>query len=178
MNKIKNNKKGFTLLELLVVVLIIGILAAIALPQYQHVVDKSRYANLMNITKAIAEANERYYMVHDKYSTNFSKLDIDIPANSMSNNKAIAYFDWGYCRLANQQEVICYDMVRLKNLFTVYYKNSSFPARRNAMYCGALTRERNSRFDKVCQAFGNYKELTDASYDGQTYPCLFYHFGK
>ena len=36
------NKKGFTLLELLVVVLIIGILASIALPQYTKAVEKAK----------------------------------------------------------------------------------------------------------------------------------------
>ena len=74
----KINKLGFTLLELLVVVLIVGILAAIALPQYQMAVMKSRYSAMMDIVNAINDAEERYYLVHDKYSETFDGLDIDI----------------------------------------------------------------------------------------------------
>lgn len=45
------NEKGFTLIELMIVVAIIGILSAIAIPAYQYYVSKSQ------ITAAIAELN-------------------------------------------------------------------------------------------------------------------------
>ncbi len=80
-NKQKNLKQGFTLLELLVVVLIIGILAAIALPQYKMAVGKSKFATLKNLTKSIANAAQRYYLLHNTYA-GISKLDIEIPEDS------------------------------------------------------------------------------------------------
>ena len=116
------NKKGFTLLELLVVVLIIGILAAIALPQYRSAVDKSRYVALMDITRALAEANERFYLLHNKYSTDFTELDINIPAKTISG--ATAYFDWGDCFLSGQREAQCTNNTTLKNQFVIKYNQS------------------------------------------------------
>jgi len=74
--KNKTLNKGFTLLELLVVVLIIGILAAIALPQYQLAVGKARYSTLKNMTKSLAEAEEIYYMTNNEYTTKLSDLDL------------------------------------------------------------------------------------------------------
>ena len=71
------NNKGFTLIELLVVVLIIGILAAIALPQYFKAVEKSKASEALSLLGSIASAQQRNYLVNDKYATDFSSLDLD-----------------------------------------------------------------------------------------------------
>ena len=73
------NKKAFTLLELLVVVLIIGILAAIALPQYRMAVTKARFAELKTVTRSLAGATQRYYLTNDAYPASLSSLDIEMP---------------------------------------------------------------------------------------------------
>ena len=77
------NKKifnqGFTLLELLVVVLIIGILASIALPQYNKAVEKSRGTQALTMLNAIVKSSEIFYLTNGRYATQFNELDIDIP---------------------------------------------------------------------------------------------------
>lgn len=90
-NKQKNLKQGFTLLELLVVVLIIGILAAIALPQYRKAVGRAELAQVISATKAITNAEERFYLANDEYTTNLQDLDINWPNNTVQCNLSASY---------------------------------------------------------------------------------------
>ena len=88
MEKIKISSKGFTLLELLVVVLIIGILAGIALPQYKRVIERVHAMEAVQTIKAASDAIERYYLINGNYPAEvlnwdwIEDLDIDIPRTS------------------------------------------------------------------------------------------------
>ncbi len=73
------NKQAFTLIELLVVVLIIGILTAVALPQYTLAVNKTRFANLRTMATALIKASEAYYLANNEWPNNFDELALDLP---------------------------------------------------------------------------------------------------
>lgn len=73
--KIKKNK-GFTLVEIMIAVLIIGILAAISVTQYKKSVLKSRFSSLIPIAKSVYDGQEVFYLSHGKYANNFASLDV------------------------------------------------------------------------------------------------------
>ena len=75
--------RAFTLIEVLVVVLIIGILAAIAIPKYLIATEKSRYMQLIVQMRAIKEAQELYYLANGEYTTNLGALDIKLPYSNI-----------------------------------------------------------------------------------------------
>ena len=70
----KPGKKGFTLTELLIVVLVMGILAAIATPLYLRTIKKSRASDALNVLTAAAERQESYFINNGKYAAGFTEL--------------------------------------------------------------------------------------------------------
>ncbi len=70
-------KNGFTLIELVVVILIIGILTAVALPQYEKAVWKSRAVQLQTAVKSISSAQEVYFLANGTYAVEYAQLDVD-----------------------------------------------------------------------------------------------------
>ena len=101
--KSKNNK-GFTLIEIMVTVLIIGILAAIALPQYNKSVERSRFAEARIIMNAIIK-NAQLCQLNKgsqcSYEEIFNKTSIEYPSELQTDCVDYVcfrtkYWDFGY----------------------------------------------------------------------------------
>jgi prepilin-type N-terminal cleavage/methylation domain-containing protein len=68
LSKMKRNNKGFTLIELMIVVAIIGILAAIAIPQFSSYRQRAQDSAAKSTLKNLATAQEDYYVQNETYA--------------------------------------------------------------------------------------------------------------
>ena len=69
-----NNNKGFTIIELLIVIAIIGILASIAAPSFQRSVIRAREASLRNSLFILRDVLDQYYADHGDYPETLEAL--------------------------------------------------------------------------------------------------------
>jgi len=81
MKNLVRKKRGFSLIELMVVVAIIAILAAIAIPAYGRYAFRARRADGQELLLRIANAQERYYAGNNHYGS-LSDIGFASPVNS------------------------------------------------------------------------------------------------
>jgi len=167
------NKKGFTLLELLVVVLIIGILAGIALPQYQMAVTKAKVASILPIMRRWKDALAEYKLQHGYYCDNGScpnggTLGVNWPSdwrggkNKPCQDRASCGNDyWNNCTASSI--VHCDHCIDADNCFSIVMYQADDPEEDLA---GNMTCEPyGTEAEKVCKALGgHYLEDVNSSY--------------
>lgn len=66
--------KGFTLIELMVVMTIVALLIAVAVPRYFHSVDKARESTLRHDLNVMREAIDKFYGDHERYPASLEEL--------------------------------------------------------------------------------------------------------
>ncbi len=67
MKALRANRSGFTLIEVLIVVIILGVLAAVAIPQFSGSTDDARLASLDTDLAQLRNAIELYYHQHNNF---------------------------------------------------------------------------------------------------------------
>ena len=79
-NRKNLNRGGFSLVELAVVIVIIGVLAAFAVPRFRASVERSKAAEAFNYLASIQAAQERYHARQGTYASLLTDLDIQFSA--------------------------------------------------------------------------------------------------
>jgi len=73
---------GFTLVELMVVVAIIGVMSAIAIPSYSSYMKKARRADAKVGLQKLADKQERFYLQNNVYTTLFTATGLNTSTTS------------------------------------------------------------------------------------------------
>ena len=144
---------AFALIELLVVVLIIGILAAVALPQYTKAVEKSRLATVIPLARSIKDAQEVYYLANGTYAQNAEDLGIEFTCP-----------DGFTCAISKDVATGgSYDKVEFKRkdkgygiVYSYDHRTDQLPGQ---LYCWAFTSDKEAM--SICKTYGTGSTSSD-----------------
>lgn len=91
MTNMKTNQQGFTLIELMIVVAIIGILAAVAIPAYQDYTIRAKLSEVMVIASAAKTSTSEYYLSTGSMPDSTGDAGINTSADQSEYLKSIGF---------------------------------------------------------------------------------------
>lgn len=146
----KGTSLGFTLIEVLVVVLIIGILTSIALPQYRKAVVKTKALSLLPLIRTIDSAEQVYYATYMRYTEKLTDLDITLPAGgSVNSTGTVIEYNEFVCLTYENNSVYCNSKDPLAPSIEKYFGVDYF-----------ICWPGNNPFkQKLCQSLPNSKDM-------------------
>ena len=83
------NEAGLTLIELMVVVVILGIISAIAIPSISNAINSAKQNTTIATLSTIQTALQQYYTDHDAYPTELAQLTNKTDANGLADSAGV-----------------------------------------------------------------------------------------
>ena len=125
----KNMQKGFTLIELMIVVAIIGILAAIALPAYQDYTKRAHVSEGLSLAGGAKSAMTEYYSDKGEWPNSNTAAGIALPESIKGNAVKTVPVD------ASKIEIVC--NTKVQNNSTLVLKADATEGGAVQWKCGA-----------------------------------------
>ena len=121
MSKRKKNEGGFTLIELIMVIVILGIISAVAIPKFLSLSDSAKLSAARGVGGAIASSISAE---HADWLINASPYDLDDVLSSTAFTSGIAYI--GVDAAPGDGEISCDAAGAAGDAIHLNYKNSTF----------------------------------------------------
>ncbi|MBR3603378.1 MAG: type II secretion system protein [Elusimicrobiaceae bacterium] len=147
----RKQKMGFTLTELMAVVVIIGIIAGLALGSYRSITEKAVFNEGLGIAHAVAAAADEFYYEYHKKPENLEDLVIDVKDITFEGNDISATRFTGQFTPDSSVVVSSRDYPYSITVFMQYHSQQSDVC---------TGRDAKGDGEKFCQSLG-YTDCTD-----------------
>lgn len=133
-------QSGFTLVELLVAVAIVGILSTVALPAYQQSIYKGKRSIAQLGTMDLANRQEQFYLDNKTYTVNMANLGYTAGLVFTSDGDSAVALDSSQALVASTSDKRVY-VIKIDSASATAYSISAVPqlGQANDTECGSLT---------------------------------------
>ena len=144
-------RKGFTLMELLAVVLIIAVLTAMALPYYQNAMNEARFSTMASTLKSIKDSQEIFLLQEGFYTDNYRKLTTQVSNATITGNVAKTKDGKTYTlNTGTSYECVRGEIDGINNRYVFYFAQSeNYPSE---VHCEAVPNDPKS--ESLCDSMG------------------------